>query len=449
MRHALRLLLIGLVAWSVGVGEADGRGFGGFRGGGGRSFGGGGWGGSRESSFGGSRSGGGGFDSFSGSRSSSFSGSRSSSYGGWNHSSEFSGERSGGFAAGGGRAAGGSSYDRTHTGSGGGSVNVSGERGFAAGPRGAAAGGSRDVTATGPGGRSYSSSSERAAAVGPYGRAVGGSKGSATATGAKGTASANWQSAFAGGGHMSTDLGMAHYSSFGAAGVSGARFSTSYRSASVVSAQATVVRGNFGYASAFRPGWYTSHPGAWAAAGWGAGAAWTAATWPAVTTWCSIPAAPIDYDYGNTVVINDNSVTLNGQPAGTTQEYAAQATALATQGQTADPPADAEWKPLGVFSLIQGEEQQSNYVFQLAVSKAGVIRGNYYDGLMDTTTPVYGSVDPKTQRAAWTIGKKNDRVFEAGLSNLTAEQCPVLIHIGKDKTQQWMLVRQQQPKDGQ
>ena len=83
-------------------------------------------------------------------------------------------------------------------------------------------------------------------------------------------------------------------------------------------------------------------------------------------------------------------------------------------------------------------------MFQLAVSKAGVIRGNYYDGLMDTTTPVYGSVDPKTQRAAWTIGKKNDRVFEAGISNLTGEECPVLIHIGKDTTQQWLLVRQEQ-----
>ena len=57
---------------------------------------------------------------------------------------------------------------------------------------------------------------------------------------------------------------------------------------------------------------------------------------------------------------------------------------------------------------------------------------------------MYGSVDKKTQRAAWTIGKKKDRVFEAGVSNLTADQCPVLVHIGKDGTQQWMLVRQEQ-----
>ena len=49
---------------------------------------------------------------------------------------------------------------------------------------------------------------------------------------------------------------------------------------------------------------------------------------------------------------------------------------------------------------------------QLAVNKDGTIRGNYYDGLMDTTSPVYGSVDKKTQRAGLTIGKKNDRGFE-------------------------------------
>jgi hypothetical protein len=478
MKRNVSVVLMGLVAYAIGGNEAGGRGFGGFRGGGFSSS----FSGSRSASFGGSRSGGGGFDSFGGSRSSSFSASRSENYGGWGHSGSASGSRSGGFAAGGGRAAGGSSYDRSYTGSRGGSYSASGERGFAAGPGGAAAGSSRDVTATGAGGRSYSSSSdhgyaagryggsvsggersttatgvngrsyagssEHGYAVGPYGRAVGGSRGSATASGARGTASASWQSAFAGGGHMSTDFGLAHYSSVGAASVGRVGHSTAYWSHSYVTGHAAVIRGNFGYSAAFRPAWYTAHPGCWAAAGWGAGAAWTAATWPAVTTWCSIPAPPINYDYGNTLVINDNSVTLNGQPAGTAPEFAAQATAIADKGQQAGPPPDAEWKPLGVFSLTQGYEQQSNYVFQFAVSKEGVIRGNYYDGLMDATTPVYGSVDPKSQRAAWTIGKKNDRVFEAGISNLTGEQCPVLIHIGKDKTQQWMLVRQEPATEG-
>ena len=435
MKRFLMFAAVGLVACSVGGGDADGRGFGGFRGGGG--WGGGGF---HSESFGR-----GGFDSFGGDRSSSFGGYRSSSYGGWDRGGEFSGSRSGGFAAGGGRAVGGGSYDRSYTGSRGGSVNASGERGIAAGPRGVAAGSSRDVTATGPGGRSYSGSSERAAAVGPYGRAVGGSRGAAAFTGARGTAAAGWQSAFAGRGHMSTDLGLSHYTSFGAVGV---HHSTAYWSRGYMTGHAATIRRGFGYYGAFRPGWYGLHPNCWTAVGWAAGYAWTAASWASVAAYCSIPAAPINYDYGDTVVIQGNNVYQNGQDLGSAADYATQATDIADKGQQAAAPKDAEWKPLGVYALTQGDEQQSDYVFQLAINKAGVIRGNYYDGLMDTTTEVYGSVDPKSQRAAWTIGKKNDRVFEAGISNLASDECPVLIHIGKDRTQQWMLVRMKQPADG-
>ena len=45
---------------------------------------------------------------------------------------------------------------------------------------------------------------------------------------------------------------------------------------------------------------------------------------------------------------------------------------------------------------------------QLAVNKDGVIRGNYYNALSDATVPVYGQVDKKTQRAAWTVGDSGD-----------------------------------------
>ncbi|HKB00766.1 MAG TPA: hypothetical protein VKD90_01040 [Gemmataceae bacterium] len=438
MKRFFLLAAVGLIVCSVGGREADGRGFGGFRGGGfshSESFS-----GSHSESFGRS-----GFDSFGGEHSSSFGGSRSSSYGGWGHGGESAGSRTGGFESGGGRAAGGSSYDRSYTGSRGGSYTASGERGFAAGPRGAAGESSRDVTATGPGGRSYSSSSERAAAVGPYGRTVAGSRGTTTASGARGTASAGWQSAFAGGGHMATDIGLSHYSSFASAGVSHA---TAFRSAGAVSTQCGFVRGTFGYYNAFHPAWYAAHPGAWAATGWAAGAAWTTATWATVASFCSFPTTPVNYDFGNTVVIQDNSVNVNGQDIGTPEQFAAQATTIADQGQKADATPEQEWKALGVFALVQGDATSSNNVFQLAVNKDGVVRGNYYDGLLDTTTPVYGSVDKKSQRAAWTIGKKNDRVFDAGISNLTADQCPVLVHIGQDRTQQWMLVRMQQPPDG-
>ena len=446
MKRWLLFAAVGMLTCAIGGGEADGRGFGGFRGGGGWG-GGGSWG--HSSSFSGSRSesfGRSGFDSFGGSRSSNFSGSRSSSYGGWNHSSGMEGSRSGGFASSGGRSAGYGSYDRSFTGSRGGSVSASGERGYAAGPRGAVAGGSRDVTATGPEGRSYSGSREGGYAVGPYGRSVGGAEGSRTVSGARGTASSSWQSAFAGSGHMSTDFGLAHYSSVGAVHSS---YATAFRSHGQAYAQAGFVRNGFGYYNCFHTGFYALHPNCWTAAGWAAGYAWTAATWDSLASWCSLPAAaPITYNYGDNVVLQDNAVYVNGQDVGTTQQYTQQAATIADAGQKAEATPEQEWKPLGVFALVQGDQTSSNNVFQLAVSKDGIIRGNYYDGVMDVTTPVYGSVDKKTQRAAWTIGKKNDRVFDAGIENLTKEDAPVLVHIGKDKVQQWMLVRMQSKKDG-
>ena len=46
---------------------------------------------------------------------------------------------------------------------------------------------------------------------------------------------------------------------------------------------------------------------------------------------------------------------------------------------------------------------------------------------------------------AWTIGKAKDRVFDAGLYNLTKEQTPVLVHLGADRTEQMFLVRMKEP----
>jgi hypothetical protein len=57
-------------------------------------------------------------------------------------------------------------------------------------------------------------------------------------------------------------------------------------------------------------------------------------------------------------------------------------------------------------------------------------------------------VDPKTQRAAWTVGDNKTPVYDSGLVNLTKEQTPVLIHFGKDRTQEWLLVRMKD-KDAQ
>ena len=69
--------------------------------------------------------------------------------------------------------------------------------------------------------------------------------------------------------------------------------------------------------------------------------------------------------------------------------------------------------------MVKGEETEANQIFQLAINKDGILRGNYYDALSDSTLPVVGSVDKKSQRAAWTVGDRKETVYETGVGNLT------------------------------
>ena len=96
--------------------------------------------------------------------------------------------------------------------------------------------------------------------------------------------------------------------------------------------------------------------------------------------------------------------------------------------------------------MVQGEEKTSNHIFQLAVNKQNVVRGNYYDAVTDSTALVFGSVDPKTQRAAWTVGDRKTPVFEAGIANLTKDETTMLVHYGKDRSQQFTLIRIEDPE---
>ena len=80
-------------------------------------------------------------------------------------------------------------------------------------------------------------------------------------------------------------------------------------------------------------------------------------------------------------------------------------------------------------------------IFQLAVNHQGIVRGNFYNTVTDTTLPVHGAVDKKTQRVSWTMGDNKSTVIDTGLANLTKDEGPALMHIGKDRTQEWLLVR--------
>jgi hypothetical protein len=214
------------------------------------------------------------------------------------------------------------------------------------------------------------------------------------------------------------------------------------------------VRRAYGYPGVFDRAWWARYPGAWGWGGWGDGWAWGGYGWPELASWWGMPAgnAPTEYDYGDNITYQNDTVYYGSQPVESAQTYYTQAQNLAqsvpasstdnvhTQAQSKN------WKPLGVFSLVQGGQTNTTTMFQLAVNKKGAIKGNYYNALTGEVKPVSGAVDKKGMRAAWTVGTNKDVVYDTGLANLLSEQSSVLVHFGKSKTEQWTLVRLQQPK---
>ncbi len=325
------------------------------------------------------------------------------------------------------------------------------------GPLGGTAGrGVGGVQVTTPGGQTATKVGRAGGAVGPGGVAVGGRSSAAATTGPRGTAAtvSGGRTAIGPAGAVHTGYrGGAAVGPLGVAaggsrvGVATGRYGTYHVSSSALRTRGGYVRSGFRYYNAFSPTWYTRYPGAWFAAGWTAGRVWIVATWPTMVAYCGFPQQPIYIDYGTTVVYEGDTVYIDGEKAASAEQYAQQATQIADAGRAAKPPEKEDFQPLGVFALVRGEEETSDKIFQLAVNKEGVIRGNYYDAIADNTLPVYGSVDKKTQRAAWSIGDKKDVVFEAGIANLTQEETPALVHYGKDNTQQFTLVRVEKPPE--
>jgi hypothetical protein len=97
--------------------------------------------------------------------------------------------------------------------------------------------------------------------------------------------------------------------------------------------------------------------------------------------------------------------------------------------------------------MQKGVTETHRYM-QLAVTKDGVIGGTYFNETTNTSRPLQGTVDKKTQRAAWTFadGKNTDTIAETGIYNFTKDTTPVLVHFGADKTEQIDLMRVEAPK---
>lgn len=183
--------------------------------------------------------------------------------------------------------------------------------------------------------------------------------------------------------------------------------------------------------------------------------AWTPVTWTAFGAFFGagfVSAKPVYYAYGQggNVYYENNLVYVNGQAAGSSQQYYQQVQAQAV----AAPPVDQvnqqplEWLPLGVFALTSEEAGDSQAVVQLAVNKQGVIAGTYYNEASQVSRPIQGMVDLKTQRAAMSFAdKKNtDLILETSLNNLTQDEAPALLHFGSEQSQPELLVRLKPPE---
>ena len=193
------------------------------------------------------------------------------------------------------------------------------------------------------------------------------------------------------------------------------------------------------------PGWrwqagWGRYPGYWG---------WRAATWVGFGTWFPWRwAEPIPYDYGTNVVYQDNSVYVNGQQYATSADYYQQAETIAQNVPQDADPEKVEWMPLGVFAIAEQDATDTGMLLQLAVSKEGIVAGTFYNQTLNVDRPVEGTVDQKSQRAAWHFvdGKNPEIVMETGVVNLTKDETTALVHFGPDKSQTWLMVRLPEPE---
>jgi hypothetical protein len=172
------------------------------------------------------------------------------------------------------------------------------------------------------------------------------------------------------------------------------------------------------------------------------------ATWGALTGWVGYSTVePISYSYGETVYYDGETVYQGGQPVASAEEYTQQAEMIAASAPEVAP-ANADWLPLGVFALSpdgQASGPSPSLFLQLAISKEGVIRGALNNTATGKTQDIEGMADKKSQRCAWTVVGQARPIMETGISNLTQETAPSLVHFADGQTQQWLLVRLEEP----
>ena len=145
--------------------------------------------------------------------------------------------------------------------------------------------------------------------------------------------------------------------------------------------------------------------------------------------------------------MQNNTVYLIGHPYATADKYFQRAAELAGSANSRHIPADAtsNWLPLGVFEAIPPNKKSSNMLMQLAVNKDGMIRGNYYDIGDKNVQLIEGSIDKNIARSVWVVCRQERHHFRHQFIQPHRHEAAILVHVGKDKNERWVLVRLQPP----
>ncbi|QDT76251.1 hypothetical protein [Lacipirellula limnantheis] len=191
----------------------------------------------------------------------------------------------------------------------------------------------------------------------------------------------------------------------------------------------------------FSAGWYADHPNAWQYTHPHADA-WAAAGLAATTAWIGAAAYDDGGDYSTTVV-NEAPDDEDDSTAQSVSPESPLAANVAADDQSA---AGGDWLSLGVYALeppAGGEKE----LLQLAVSKAGEIKGVYYNADDNLTENITGTVDRATQLATWNVVSTPELQFSASLQALTSSTGEVNVTAPNGVQQTWFTARLQQPQD--
>lgn len=189
----------------------------------------------------------------------------------------------------------------------------------------------------------------------------------------------------------------------------------------------------------FSAGWYADHPNAWQYSHPHADA-WAAASLAATTAWIGAAAYDDGGDYSTTVV-NEAPTYDDASTTDSVDQQSPVAANVATDGQAAD---GGDWLSLGVYALeppAGGEKE----LMQLAVSKAGEIKGVYYNADDNLSENITGSVDRATQQATWNVVSTPELQFSASLKTLTSPTGEVNVAAPNGVQQTWFTARLQEP----